>query len=55
MKAFENVKEILQNPPVLHMSRKQVALRLYTDTSKYATGSLLWQIIDGKERLLAYH
>ncbi len=55
MKAFEKVKEILQTPPVLHMPRKQGLLRLYTDTSKYATGSSLWQIIDGKERLLAYH
>ncbi len=52
---LEKVKEILQNLPVLHMPRRKGLLRLYTDTSTFSTGSSLWQVIDGKECLLAFH
>ncbi len=53
--ALENVTEILQNLLVLHMPRRKGLLHLYTDTSKFSTCSILWQVIDGKECLLAFH
>ncbi len=53
--ALEKVKEMLQNPPVLHMHRRKGLHRLYTDISKFTPGSSLWEVIDCKERLLAFH
>ena len=46
-KAFEQVKEVLIKPPVF-------TFILYCDTSKTHTGSPLWQMQDGKPRLLGY-
>ena len=37
------------------MPRSQGLLRLYSDTSRVATGASLWQVQDGEERLIAYH
>ena len=37
--AFEEIKKRLQKPPVLHMPDKDGRFQLYSDTSKYATGS----------------
>ena len=42
--AFEEIKQRLQKPPVLHMPDKIGRFQLYLDTSKYATGSALYQI-----------
>ena len=42
--AFEEIKQRLQKPPVLHMPDKIGRFQLYSDTSKYATGSALYQI-----------
>ena len=44
----------LVEPPVLHMPNKSGRFHLYSDTSKYATGSILYQIQDGKPKLIAY-
>ena len=41
-------------PPVLHMSNKTGRFHLYSDTSKFATGSALYQIQNGKPKLIAY-
>ena len=46
--AFEEIKQRLQKPPVLHMPDKIGIFQLYSDTSKYATGSALYQIQNGK-------
>ena len=52
--AFEEIKCRLQKPPVLHMPDKVGRFQLYSDTSKYATGSALYQIQNGKPKLIAY-
>ena len=52
--AFEEIKQRLQKPPVLHMPDKIGRFQLYSDTSKYATGSALYQILNGKSKLIAY-
>ena len=51
---FEEIKHRLQKPPVLHMPDKIGRFQLYSDTSKYATGSALYQIQNGKPKLIAY-
>ena len=50
-KAFEEIKELLIKPPVLYLPRPRGRFILYCDTH---TGSSLWQIQDGKPRLLGY-
>ena len=52
--AFEEIKQRLQNPPVLRMPDKVGRFQLYSDTSKYETGGALYQIQNGKPRLIAY-
>ena len=51
---FEEIKQRLQKAPVLHMPDKVRRFQLYSDTSKYATGSALYQIQNGKHKLIAY-
>ena len=51
---FEEIKHRLQKSPVLHMPGKIGRFQLYSDTSKYATGSALYQIQNGKPKLIAY-
>ena len=53
-KAFDHVKELLVKPPVLHLPRPGGRFILYCNTSKTYTGSSLWQMQDGKPRLLGY-
>ena len=53
-KAFDEIKELLIKPPILHLPRPGGRFILYCDTSKTHTGSSLWQIQDGKPRLLGY-
>ena len=43
-----------QDLPVLHMPNKTGRFHLYSDTSKFATGSTLYQIQNGKPKLIAY-
>ena len=52
--AFGEIKQRLQKPPVLHMPDKIGRFQLNSDTSKYATGSTLYQIQNGKPKLIAY-
>ena len=40
--------------PVLHMPNKTGRFHLYSDTSKFTTGSALYQIQGGKPKLIAY-
>ena len=40
--------------PVLHVPNKTGRFHLYSDTSKFATGSPLYQIQNGKPKLIAY-
>ena len=52
--AFKEIKQRLQKPPVLHMPDKVGRFQLYSDTSKYATGGALYQIQNGKPKLIAF-
>ena len=52
--AFDEIKHRLQRPPVLHLPDRYGRFQLYSDTSKFATGSALYQIQNGQPRLIAY-
>ena len=52
--AFEEIKKRLQKPPILHLPDNKGRFHLYLDTSKYATGSTLYQMQNGKPKLIAY-
>ena len=52
--SFEEIKCRLIKPPVLHMPNNTGRFHLYSDTSKFATGSALYQIQNGKPKLIAY-
>ena len=47
--AFEEIKGRLQKPPVLNMPNRKGRFLLYSDT-----GSALYQVQDGKPKLIAY-
>ena len=53
-KAFDEIKCRLQRPQVLHLPNRHGQFQLYSDTSKFATGSVLYQIQNGQPRLIAY-
>ena len=53
-KFFEEIKHRLIKPPVFHMPNKTGRFHLYSDTSKFATGSVLYQIQNRKPKLIAY-
>ena len=53
-KTFDEIKHRLQRPPVLHLPDRHGWFQLYSDTSKFATGSALTQIQNGQPRLIAY-
>ena len=52
--AFDEIKCRLQRPPVLHLPNRHGCFQLYSDTSKFATGSALYQVQNGQPRLIAY-
>ena len=52
--AFDKIKSRLQKPPVLHLPDNKGRFHLYSDTSKHATDSTLYQIQNGKPKLIAY-
>ena len=52
--SFNEIKNRLIKLQVLHMSNKTGRFHLYSDTSKFATGSALYQIQYGKPKLIAY-
>ena len=49
--AFEEIKQRLQKPPVSYMCDKIGRFQLYSDTSKYVTGSALYQIQNGESQI----
>ena len=51
---MKKIKSRLQKPPILHLPDGKGRFHLYSDTSKYATGSALYQIQNGKPKLIAY-
>ena len=51
--AFDEIKARLQIPPVLSMPDNRGRFTLYSDTSKHAIGSALYQVQDGMPRLIA--
>ena len=53
-KAFDEIKHRLQRPPVLYLPNRHGWFQLYSDTSKFATGSVLYQIQNGQPRLIVY-
>ena len=52
--AFDEIKLRLQRPPVLHLPDRHGRFQLYSDTSKFATGSVLYQIQNRQPKLIAY-
>ena len=52
--AFDEIKHRLQRPPVLHLPDRHGRFQLYSDTSKFATGSVLYQIQNGQPKFIAY-
>ena len=53
-KAFEEIKHRLIKLPVLSLLNSTGRIHLYSDTSKFATGSVVYQIQNGKPKLVAY-
>ena len=53
-KAFDKIKKRLLKPTVLSMPDKRGRFLLYSDTSKYATGIVLYQVQNAKLKLIAY-
>ena len=53
-KVFDEIKCRLLKPPILSMPDRRGRYLLYSDTSKFATGSALYQVQDGKPKLIAY-
>ena len=52
--AFDEIKRRLVKVSVLYMPNCEGRFHLYSDTSKFAAGSTLYQIQNGKPNLIAY-
>ena len=52
--SLKGIKHRLIKQLVLHMLNKIGRFHLYSDTSKFATGSALYQIQNGKPKLITY-
>ena len=52
--SFEEINCRLIKPPVLHMPNETGRFHLYSDMSKFAAGGALYQIQNGKPKLIAY-
>ena len=50
----EEIKHRLIKNPVLHMPNKTGRFHLYSNTSKFAKGCALYQIMNRKPKLIAY-
>ena len=53
-KVFDEINSRLLKPPILSMPDRRGRFLLYSDTCKFATGSALYQVLDGKPKLIAY-
>ena len=53
-KAFDEIKHRLQRPPVLYLPNRHGRFQLYSDSSKFTTGSALYQIQNGQSKLIVY-
>ena len=53
-KAFDKIKHTTTRTPVLHLPNRHGQFQLYSDTSKFATGSALYQAQNGQPKLIAY-
>ena len=51
---MKKLKADYKKPPILHLPDNKERFHLYSDASKYATGSALYQIQNGKHKLIAY-
>ena len=52
--AFKEIKCRLIRSPILHMPNCEGRFYLYSDMSKFTMGSALYQIQNGKPKLIAY-
>ena len=52
--AFDTIKERMIKPPMLYLPKPGGRFILYCDSSRTRTGSSLWQIQEGKPRLIGY-
>ena len=52
--SFEELKSRLIKPLIIHMPNTTGRFHLYSHTSRLATGSALYQIQNGKPKLIAY-
>ena len=52
--AFDLIKERMINPPILYLPKPGGRYILYCDSSQTHTGSSLWQIQEGKPKLIGY-
>ena len=52
--AFDNIKEKMLNHPILYLPKPGGRFVLYCDSSRTHTGSSLWQIQEGRPRLIGY-
>ena len=52
--AFKEIKCRLVRPPVLHLPNSTGRFHLYSGKSKFATGNMLYQIQNGKPKLIVY-
>ena len=52
--AFEEIKRRLTQASVLHMPNCEGRFHLYSDARKFAVGHALYQIQNGKPKLIAY-
>ena len=52
--SLQEIKWRLIKPPVLNMPNATGRFHLYSDTNKFWTGSVLYQIQNGKPKLIAY-
>ena len=51
---IDEIKSRLQKPPVLHLPYGKGRFHLYLNTSKHAMSSALYQIQNGKPKLIVY-
>ena len=52
--AFDTIKERMINPPILYLPKPGGRFILYCDSSRTHTSSFLWQVQEGKPRLIGY-